>query len=206
MRWMTRLPAWLFALLTITEMVGCSSLQTLPSLPSLTQTERSFHDNILIQGRFSVAYEQNNRPQSVQGRFQWQQQGQRIDIDLMSPLGQTMAKLAITSNLATIQQTGKDIKSAPNIAELTEQTLGWSLPVAGMRDWLQGFNRSTSNQRQLVRPNENDQFDNEGWHIHYVSWQQNSVSAYPKRIDLTRTSPQLHQLSLRIIIDQWEPQ
>ena len=202
---MTRLPTWLFALLTITAMVGCSSLQTLPSLPSLPQTERSFHDNILIQGRFSVAYEQSNRPQSVQGRFQWQQQGQRIDIDLMSPLGQTMAKLAITPNSATIQQTGKEIKVAENVAELSEQTLGWSLPVAGMRDWLQGFNRSTANQRQIARPNENDQFDTEGWHINYVSWQKNSVSVFPKRIDLTRTSPQLHQLSLRIIIDQWEP-
>jgi outer membrane lipoprotein LolB len=187
-------------------MVGCSSLQTWPSLPSPTQTDRSFHENIQIQGRFSVGYEENNRPQSVQGRFQWQQQGQRIDIDLMSPLGQTMAKLAITPDSATIQQTGKQIKIADNVAELTEQTLGWSLPVAGMRDWLQGFNRSTTNQRQLARPNENDQFDTDGWHIHYVSWQQNSVSVYPKRIDLTRTSPQLHQLSLRIIIDQWEPQ
>ena len=206
MSWMTRLPVWLFALITFCGMVGCSSLQTWPSLPSPTQTDRSFHENILIQGRFSVGYEENNRPQSVQGRFQWQQQGQRIDIDLMSPLGQTMAKLAITPNSATIQQTGKQIKVADNVAELTEQTLGWSLPVAGMRDWLQGFNRSTTNQRQLARPNENDQFDTDGWHIHYVSWQQNSVSVYPKRIDLTRTSPQLHQLSLRIIIDQWEPQ
>ena len=175
-------------------------------MPSLPQTDRHFQDNILIQGRFSVAYEQNNRPQSVQGRFQWQQQGQRIDIDLMSPLGQTMAKMAITPNLATIQQTGKEIKSAPNVAELTEQTLGWSLPVAGMRDWLQGFNRNSTNQRQIARPNENVQFDTDGWHIRYVSWQQNSVSVYPKRIDLTRTSPQLHQLSLRIIIEQWEPQ
>jgi len=203
---MKRLIVWIFALLTITGMVGCSSLQTWPFLPSPTQTERSFHDNILIQGRFSVTYEQSNRPQSVQGRFQWQQQGQRIDIDLMSPLGQTMAKLTITPNSATIQQTGKEIKVADNVAELTEQTLGWSLPVAGMRDWLQGFNRTTTNQRQIARPNENDQFDTEGWHIQYVSWQQNSVSDYPKRIDVTRTSPQLHQLSLRIIIDQWEPQ
>jgi len=203
---MKRLIVWIFALLTITGMVGCSSLQTWPFLPSPTQTERSFHDNILIQGRFSVTYEQSNRPQSVQGRFQWQQQGQRIDIDLMSPLGQTMAKLTITPNSATIQQTGKEIKVADNVAELTEQTLGWSLPVVGMRDWLQGFNRTTTNQRQIARPNENDQFDTEGWHIQYVSWQQNSVSDYPKRIDVTRTSPQLHQLSLRIIIDQWEPQ
>ena len=117
-----------------------------------------------------------------------------------------MAKLAITPNSATIQQTGKEIKVADNVSELTEQTLGWSLPVEGMRDWLQGFNRTTTHQRQIARPNENDQFDTEGWHIQYVSWQQNSVSDYPKRIDLTRTSPQLHQLSLRIIIDQWEPQ
>jgi len=203
---MKRLIVWIFALLTITGMVGCSSLQTWPFLPSPTQTERSFHDNILIQGLFSVTYVHSYRPQSVQGRFQWQQQGQRIDIDLMSPLGQTMAKLTITPNSATIQQTGKEIKVADNVAELTEQTLGWSLPVAGMRDWLQGFHRTTTHQRQIARPNENDQFDTEGWHIQYVSWQQNSVSDYPKRIDLTRTSPQLHQLSLRIIIDQWEPQ
>ena len=203
MRWTTRLLAWLFSLSTIAWMVGCSSLQT---LPSLTQTERSFHDNILIQGRFSVAYEQTNRPQSVQGRFQWQQQGQRIDIDLMSPLGQTMAKMSITPNSATIQPSGKEIKVAENVAELTEQTLGWSLPVAGMRDWLQGFNRSTTNQRQTASPSGNDQFDTEGWHIQYVSWQQNTVSVYPKRIDLTRNSPRQHPLSLRIIIDQWEPQ
>jgi len=203
MHWMKRLLAWIFALSTIAWMVGCSSLQTLPSLP---QTERSFHDNILIQGRFSVAYEQNNRPQSVQGRFQWRQQGQRIDIGLMSPLGLTMAKMAITPNSATIQQTGKEIKVADNVAKLTEQTLGWSLPVVGMRDWLQGFNRSSTHQLLLASPSGNDQFDAEGWHIQYVSWQQNSVPVYPKRIDLTRTSPQLQQLSLRIIIDQWEPQ
>ena len=200
---MKRLLAWIFALSTIAWMVGCSSLQTLPSLP---QTERSFHDNILIQGRFSVAYEQNNRPQSVQGRFQWQQQGQRIDIDLMSPLGQTMAKISITPNSASIQPSGKEIKVAENVAELTEHSLGWSLPVAGMREWLQGFNRSSTNQRQMASLSGNDQFDTEGWHIQYVSWQQNSVAVYPKRIDLTRTSQEQHPLSLRIIIDQWEPQ
>jgi len=200
---MKRLLAWLFAVSTIGWVVGCSSLQALPSLP---QTERSFHDNILIQGRFSVAYEQNNRPQSVQGRFQWQQQGQRIDIDLMSPLGQTMAKISITPNSASIQPSGKEIKVAENVAELTEQSLGWSLPVAGMREWLQGFNRSSTNQRQMASLSGNDQFVTEGWHIQYVSWQQNSVAVYPKRIDLTRTSQQQHPLSLRIIIDQWEPQ
>jgi outer membrane lipoprotein LolB len=203
MRWMKRLLAWLFAVSTIGWVVGCSSLQTLPSLP---QTERSFHDNILIQGRFSVAYEQNNRPQSVQGRFQWQQQGLRIDIDLMSPLGQTMAKISITPNSASIQPSGKEIKVAENVAELTEHSLGWSLPVAGMREWLQGFNRSSTNQRQMASLSGNDQFDTEGWHIKYVSWQQNSVAVYPKRIDLTRTSQEQHPLSLRIIIDQWEPQ
>jgi len=203
MRWMIRLLAWLFALSAIGLIAGCSSLQTLPSLP---QTDRNFQDNILIQGRFSVAYEQNNRPQSVQGRFQWQQQGQRIDIDLMSPLGQTMAKISITPNSASIQPSGKEIKVAENVAELTEHSLGWSLPVAGMREWLQGFNRSSTNQRQMASLSGNDQFDTEGWHIQYVSWQQNSVAVYPKRIDLTRTSQQQHPLSLRIIIDQWEPQ
>ena len=49
------------------------------------------------------------------------------------------------------------------------------------------------------------EFDADGWHIQYVSWQQNDQSVYPKRIDLARNSLRLKQLKLRIIIDHWEP-
>ena len=199
MRLMTRLPSWLLAVCVVYFVSGCSSLQPLP------QGERSFYDKIQIHGRFSANYEHNNQLQSTQGRFQWNQHGQSIDIDLLSPLGQTVARLTIAPGAATIQQSGRETLVANSSAELTEQTLGWVLPVEGMRDWLQGFNRRENKSLEAASPTGIGEFDADGWHIQYVSWQQNDQSVYPKRIDLARNSLHLKQLKLRIIIDHWEP-
>lgn len=199
MRWITRLAGWFFALSMVFLVSSCSTLQPIAPI------ERSFYDSILIHGRFSSNFEQNNRQQSVQGRFEWSQNGQAIDIDLLSPLGQTLAKLSIVPGSAKIQESGKEAKFASNIAELTERSLGWALPVAGMRDWLQGFNRNSSSQLLTVSASGSEIVDAEGWRIHYVSWQQNAVTTYPKRIDISRTSRNTAPLSLRIVIDHWEP-
>lgn len=199
MRWITRLSGWLLALVTLSLATSCSTLQP------LARTERNFYDIILIHGRFSSNFEQNSRLQSVQGRFQWHQNGHDINIDLLSPLGQTVARISIVPGLAKIQQSGKETQVASNITELTEQTLGWALPVSGMRDWLQGFNRSRTSELQTATPSGTEIFDTDGWRIQYVSWQENEVSVYPKRIDLVRTALHATPLSLRIVIDHWEP-
>ena len=199
MPWITRLTARLLALVTLCIATSCSTLQP------LARTERYFYDRILIHGRFSAKFEQNGRLQSVQGRFEWRQNDHDIDIDLLSPLGQTVARISIVPGLAKIQQSGKETKVAGNITELTEQTLGWALPVSGMRDWLQGFSRSRTSDLQTASPTGTAIFDTDGWRIEYVSWQENNLSAYPKRIDLLRTSLNATPLSLRIVIDHWEP-
>ena len=199
MRSMTRLAGWLLAFCVVYLTSGCSSLQTLP------QGERSFHDQIQIQGRFSANYEQNNQLQSTQGRFQWNQRGQIIDIDLLSPLGQTIVRMAIAPGSASIQQSGRETLVAHSSEELTELALGWVLPVDGMRDWLQGFHRRANSSIEAASPTGIGQFDADGWHIQYVSWQHSDKSVYPKRIDLARNSLHLKQLKLRIIIDRWEP-
>jgi outer membrane lipoprotein LolB len=194
-----RLTAWFLGLVTLSLATSCSTLQP------LARTERNFYDSILIHGRFSANFDQNSRPQSLQGRFEWRQNGHVIDIDLLSPLGQTAARISIVPGLAKIQLSGKETKVAGNITELTEQTLGWALPVSGMRDWLQGFSRSQTSQLQTASPNGTAIFDTDGWRIQYVSWQENEVSVYPKRIDLVRTALNATPLSLRIVIDHWEP-
>lgn len=179
---------------------GCSSLQT---APPATPALRSYHEVIAIKGRFSVSYEHDGRPQSAQGRFHWAQRGAYVDIDLLSPLGQTLAKISLSPGLAKMEQAGREPRFAIDASELTAQTLGWSLPVDGLRDWLQGYTRRAEGALQAAAPDGADRFEKDGWQVRYVSWQAGAAEAYPKRIDLSRTGST--PLALRIVIDGWEP-
>ena len=184
-----------FALVGLLQ--GCSSLQPVP-----TSALRHYHEVIAIKGRFSVSYEHEGRPQSAQGRFQWAQRGAYVDIDLLSPLGQTLAKISLSPGLAKMEQAGREPRFATDAAELTAQMLGWAMPVDGLRDWLQGYSRRAGVQ-QVAAPGGPDRFDGDGWQVRYVSWQTGAAESYPKRIDLSRAGGD--PLALRIVIDGWEP-
>ncbi|WP_446526944.1 lipoprotein insertase outer membrane protein LolB, partial [Photobacterium swingsii] len=43
------------------------------------------------QGRFSARYTQGNAEQSAVGSFLWRERGTDVQLELMSPLGQTLA-------------------------------------------------------------------------------------------------------------------
>ena len=51
----------------------------------------------------------------------------------------TIATISITPESATLVQADKAPRVAKDIDSLTAQSLGWSLPVSGLRDWLQGM-------------------------------------------------------------------
>lgn len=179
-----------------------------------------------MAGRLSVQYQQNGQPQSMQGKFSWTQNGPDTSIALLSPLGQTMAKIDITPGRASLQQAGQPLRQATDISALTTQTLGWPLPVAGLRNWLQGFVADGEGHRVAALPasensagnvgsngstgstgsvNNYSSFSSDGWQVRYVSWQGAADEpAYPKRIDLERVTP-AGPIALRIVIDSWQP-
>jgi len=182
---------------------GCST--TPPSPPS--ELARSYHEAINLGGRLSVQYQQNGKPQSVQGKFSWMQNSETTHIALLSPLGQTMAKIIITPNQTSLQQAGEPPRLATDINALSTQMLGWPLPVAGLRNWLQGFAVDDKGKRHAAMPNALSNFGNDGWQVRYVSWQgEADAPAYPKRIDMERTTPETGPIALRIVIDNWQPQ
>lgn len=182
---------------------GCST--TPPSPPS--ELARSYHEAINLGGRLSVQYQQNGKPQSVQGKFSWMQNSETTHIALLSPLGQTMAKIIITPNQTSLQQAGEPPRLATDINALSTQMLGWPLPVAGLRNWLQGFAIDDKGNRQAAMPNALSNVGSDGWQVRYVSWQgEADAPAYPKRIDLERATPEAGPIALRIVIDNWQPQ
>jgi outer membrane lipoprotein LolB len=168
---------------------------------------RRYHEDITLGGRLSVRYQENGKPQSMQAKFSWAQSKDTVRITLFSPLGQTMAQIAIQPGLVTLQRAGEPLRQAADVAELTTRMLGWPLPVAGLQDWLQGFMRDERGMRRMAESETEASFRSDGWQVRYVSWQAGVASAaYPKRIDLDRLTQQAGELGLRIVIDNWQPQ
>lgn len=171
-------------------------------------TTRPFHQSIEMSGRLSVRYQGRTREEALHGSFAWSQTPEVTTVTLLSPLGQTMAVINVSPDGATLQQGGQPLRSAPNVDALTAETLGWSLPVAGLRDWLQGFTIDSTGRHVAATPSSPQVTSNDGWRIHYAAWSEdNGQSAHnrPKRIDLARTTEQAGDVSLRIVIDTWQP-
>lgn len=195
-----------FLWLSLLLLAGCASE---PPLPTGT---RDFRETLTLSGRLSVSYQQAGKTESLQGKFHWAQQRERTDIELYSPLGQTLARIAITPASARIEQSNGMIREAASADALTEDVLGWSLPVDGLRYWLQGFARDANQRLRAVAPGESARLRGDGWNVNYVSWQDAGGHALPKRIDFTRDAlPDAARaasrgpLSLRIVIDSWAP-
>lgn len=188
-------------------MFGCAlALAGCGTLAPPTGTVRRYHDNITVGGRLSVRYPQDGKTQSVQGKFLWLQAGDRTDIDLASPLGQTIARISLTPAGAALEQSGKLRAEAPDAAGLTRAILGWPLPVESLRYWLQGFVRTMSGELLAVPVGDTNEQEGDGWRVRYFGWQDLDGQACPKRIDFSRLDGEAGEVALRLVIDEWRPE
>lgn len=189
-------------------LAGCSTFQG-PATPAASNVARNYQQSISLSGRMSVRYQQNDKEQAIHGSFTWDQQQRQTVVDLLSPLGQTLATITIKPGTATLTQSGKPPRTAADVDTLTELALGWPLPVSGLRDWLQGFSRHDGGGPYVAVPadTESSLQSPDGWKISYDTWQREdgAASSHPKRIDLSRNTEQAGQVSIRIVIDTWQP-
>ena len=178
-------------------LAGCASA------PLSQSTVADYRETIDLSGRLSVNYEKDGQPGSVTGNFEWSQQPGRIDVSLASPLGQTLAEISVTPQGATLTQAGREPLSAQDIDTLTSQALGWSLPVGGLRDWMQGYATAADGTRFVASPANNNVFTKDGWRLRFVSWQDEKAGRpVPQRIDAERSATATSgELQIRIIIN-----
>jgi outer membrane lipoprotein LolB len=199
-----QLPVGIFLLPIL--MTGCTTLapsnKSITPLPSLQPAGQSrvYHNVMELNGRLSVHYQHDGKAEALHGSFTWKQTATGIDIALMSPLGQILATINVTPDNSTLMQSGQPPRNAANIDALTLATLGWPLPVSGLRDWLQGFAIDKNGRRFSATPESSSVTTPDGWHIHYSNWQED---VFPKRIDLERSTIQAGDVSLRIVVDDW---
>jgi outer membrane lipoprotein LolB len=129
-----------------------------------------YSESIDLSGKLSVRYQKDGQPENIIGNFTWTQRPGRIDVSLSSPLS-TIAEISVTPQAATLTQANRAPRVAKDIDALTEQALGWQLPVAGLRDWLQGYATDAQGNRFTASPANNNVFTRDGWRLRFAEWQ-----------------------------------
>ena len=185
-------------------LTACAPLQ--PARPAAPAAIRAYQQSIELGGRLSVRYETLHGEEALHGGFQWSQAGPATSVVLLSPLGQAMARIDVTPATATLLQAGQPARSAPDPDTLTATTLGWPLPVAGLRDWLQGFAIDEQGRQFIASPQNTSVNTRDGWLVLYPAWVDDGAGTpRPRRIDLSRRTAQAGEVAIRIVIDTWQP-
>jgi len=186
------------AVATLAALAGCASA------PLSQSTVADYRETIELSGRLSVNYLKEGQPDSLTGNFTWSQQPDRVDVALSSSFSQ-LAAISVTPQQATLTQAGREPLVAQDIDTLTAQALGWQLPVAGLRDWLQGYAVGADGKRFAASPANNSVYTRDGWRLRFAAWQDETAARpMPKRIDAARTTAS-GELEIRIFINPVAP-
>jgi outer membrane lipoprotein LolB len=204
----------LFRLLALTLLLAGCATSAPTTQPTQTahanQADRPvapYREAVSAAGRLTVNYRKDGNPESTTVNFNWRQAAQRTDIELANPFGQIVALIAITPEQASMTQPGSAPRVAANIDALGQQTLGWALPVSGLRHWLQGHATREDGSPFVASPRFNNVVTQDGWRLRYVAWQDAAAAVpVPKRIDVERiqATGAIDELAIRIVINSLE--
>jgi len=181
-------------------LAGCAT--THAPLANPTAQVAAYRDTIDLEGKLSANYERDGQPQSITVNFTWAQRPGSIDVALFSPLGQTVATVNVTPAAATLTQSGRAPLVEKDIDTLTAKTLGWTLPVSGLRDWLQGYAVEAGGKRFAASPARDNVVTADGWRLRFVDWQNGpDGQPVPRRIDAAHSATGTSgELEIRIVV------
>lgn len=183
--WPARTSRWvcLGALLVLS---GCASVP--PGALDQTITGQT------IEGRISVRYKTlaTDKEDALSGRFVWTASGDDLELSLLDPLGQTVALIRSSPSHSSITfRDGRQVDGETPEA-MTQQTLGWTVPLHGLRYWLEG----RPDPDREVSTVTDGRIRQDNWSIRFTG-----SDPLPKRVDLYYPGPPA-EVELRLVVDQ----
>jgi outer membrane lipoprotein LolB len=123
--------------------------------------------DFLLTGRVAV----KGGRESFSSGVQWRHAERGDEILLLSPLGQTLAQIQLNPDGASLTTSEHHSYYAADVESLTEQVLGWHLPLAGLQYWVQGMNSpATAAEMDLDGDYRVVTIRQDGWNIDYASY------------------------------------
>lgn len=167
-------------------LAGCAA-------PGFTLTQQS--PEFELSGRIAVSY----RDQATTGNVAWRHGAGSDEMLITTPLGQGFARLVRADGEFTLTtQEGREFKAA-DAESLTEQALGFRLPLAGLTDWVRGrASPPPASESSRVRRDAAGrlaELEQSGWTIRYLEYN----DALPSRLTLSYPG-----LELRLAISEWK--
>lgn len=167
---------------------GCASLGPGPQLAPAASFD--------MVGRVLVSGE----GRAFSSNLRWRHDSGNDELWLMSPVGQTLAHIAVDGGGATLTTPDQQEYRALSAESLTRRALGWPLPLDGLRYWIQAAPAPGNNAATVTRDAEGRLYllQQDGWSVRYAYADPAVPTALPRRLDLIRGEQQI-----RLVIDTW---
>jgi outer membrane lipoprotein LolB len=131
-----------------------------------------------LAGRIAARY----RDESFSGNLAWRHASSADEMLISTALGQGVARIIREGEAVTLTTAEPREYKAADAEALTEQVLGFRVPLAGLAQWVQG----------LPAP----ELESRGWKVEY---QEYDAQRRPKRLRVTYPG-----LELRLAIAEWK--
>lgn len=148
-----------------------------------------------LSGRIAVRY----RDDAGSGNIAWRHGARSDELLLTTPLGQGMARIVRSGDEVTLTtQDGREFR-AVDAESLTDQVLGFRLPLVGLADWVRG--RAAPGPAPEPSRERRDaagrlaELEQSGWRVQYLEY----AGGLPSRLALTYPG-----LELRLAISEWK--
>jgi outer membrane lipoprotein LolB len=143
-----------------------------------------------LSGRVAVRHGKD----AASGRIFWRHSDDSDELLITSPIGQGIARISRERDQFRLVTGDNKEYRAADAEGLTEQALGWRLPLAGLSDWVQA--RASPGRQAEMRGDKDQDLElrQDGWHVAYEEFREGR----PYRMRLTR-----EDLEIRLIVDRW---
>lgn len=173
-------------------LAGCA---TTPPLSRPVQPEAV---PFAMNGRISVKH---NGTRDSAG-LRWMHQDTSDEILLLTPLGQTAARIYRDDAHATLDNGDKHYRDT-DVESLMQQVLGWRLQLDHLHQWVLGLTAAGDSMLERDALGRLTVLRQDGWEVRYMAYSGDKADSLPVRMKLSRAN-----LEIFLLIDEceWNPE
>lgn len=146
-----------------------------------------------LAGRIAVRF----RDEASSGNIAWRHGHSGDEVLITTPLGQGIARIVRAGDSVVLTTPDAREHRAADAATLTEQVLGFRLPLDGLADWVRARPGGGQFEARRDASGRLAELQQSGWTIEYLEWREDGH--LPSRLKLTYPG-----IELRLAIAEWK--